>query len=59
MEVFKIIKMSEQTTDLLKIYGVTTELFSFLYPLEVLKFQVLNQWMYTHGVSRVQFYWER
>ena len=51
--------MSEQTTDLLKIYGVTTELFSFLYPLEVLKFQVLNQWMYTHGVSRVQFYWER
>ena len=38
--------------ELIKSYGVTTELFGFFTGHEFLSFQALSQWLYTVGIAR-------
>ena len=45
--------------DIIRSYGGTTELLSFLDPLEVLYLQRLNSWMYENGIWRVQTSYRR
>ena len=45
--------MNMNTGQLIKSYGVTTEVFKMLDQLDVLQFQQLNKWMYEQGVARV------
>jgi len=39
---------------ILRSFGATTTIFSFLEPLEVIQLQGVDKWMYTVAVSRVQ-----
>ena len=43
----------------LQSYGAFCEIFKHLSPMEILKLQALNRWMYEKGVGRIQTKWQR
>ena len=50
----RVSKYSALCFNLVTSYGGMTEVMSFMTQLEQLKFQQLNKWWYTLGVSRIQ-----
>ena len=49
---------AHRVKDILRSYGATTTIFSFMKSFNVLEFQRINKWMYQKGVSRVQKNWK-
>ena len=39
-------------------FGAWDEIFAFMDPIEVIKSQIVNRWMYSRGVARCQRYWK-